>query len=197
VRLYARAVADAVLEGRANAVAEVVAADWRGRRVRRGQRGRLIRLTGGARRSLEAAAPPVSLSAAHEETSTDGGNHRKRWWRNCAAKTDAPMMECKKALTEADGDMAKAEEILRVKLGSKAEQGRCRASPPRAWWLPASAAADGALARGQLRDRLRRQERRLPRASPRALSPSWSRSTRRRTSPRCRRWPLGRFGHGG
>ena len=35
-------------------------------------------------------------------------------------KTDAPMMECKKALTEADGDMAKAEELLRVKLGSKA-----------------------------------------------------------------------------
>ena len=35
-------------------------------------------------------------------------------------KTDAPMMECKRALTEADGDMAKAEEILRVKLGSKA-----------------------------------------------------------------------------
>ena len=36
------------------------------------------------------------------------------------AKTDAPMMECKKALTEAAGDMSKAEEILRVKLGSKA-----------------------------------------------------------------------------
>jgi elongation factor Ts len=36
------------------------------------------------------------------------------------AKTDAPMMECKKALTEADGDLAKAEEILRVKLGTKA-----------------------------------------------------------------------------
>ena len=35
-------------------------------------------------------------------------------------KTDAPMMECKRALTEAEGDMAKAEEILRVKLGSKA-----------------------------------------------------------------------------
>ena len=31
-------------------------------------------------------------------------------------KTDAPMMECKKALTEAAGDMGKAEEILRVKL---------------------------------------------------------------------------------
>jgi elongation factor Ts len=36
------------------------------------------------------------------------------------AKTDAPMMECKRALTEAEGDMAKAEELLRVKLGSKA-----------------------------------------------------------------------------
>ncbi len=35
-------------------------------------------------------------------------------------KTDAPMMECKRALTEADGDLVKAEEILRVKLGSKA-----------------------------------------------------------------------------
>ncbi|MFL6699272.1 MAG: translation elongation factor Ts [Vitreoscilla sp.] len=36
------------------------------------------------------------------------------------AKTDAPMMMCKKALTEADGDLAKAEELLRVKLGTKA-----------------------------------------------------------------------------
>ena len=35
-------------------------------------------------------------------------------------KTDAPMMECKKALSEAGGDFEKAEEILRVKLGSKA-----------------------------------------------------------------------------
>ena len=35
-------------------------------------------------------------------------------------KTDAPMMECKKALTEAIGDLEKAEEILRIKLGSKA-----------------------------------------------------------------------------
>jgi len=41
-------------------------------------------------------------------------------------KTDAPMMECKKALTEADGDMAKAEELLRVKLGSKAGKAASR-----------------------------------------------------------------------
>ncbi len=42
------------------------------------------------------------------------------------AKTDAPMMECKKALTEAEGDMAKAEELLRVKLGSKAGKASAR-----------------------------------------------------------------------
>src|SRR5690554_1025527 len=41
-------------------------------------------------------------------------------------KTDAPMMECKKALTEADGDIARAEEILRVKLGSKASKAAAR-----------------------------------------------------------------------
>ncbi len=42
------------------------------------------------------------------------------------AKTDAPMMECKKALSEADGDMERAEEILRVKLGSKAGKASSR-----------------------------------------------------------------------
>jgi elongation factor Ts len=41
-------------------------------------------------------------------------------------KTDAPMMECKKALAEADGDVAKAEEILRVKLGNKASKAASR-----------------------------------------------------------------------
>ena len=41
-------------------------------------------------------------------------------------KTDAPMMECKKALTEAAGDLARAEEILRVKLGNKASKAATR-----------------------------------------------------------------------
>ncbi|MCX7170547.1 MAG: translation elongation factor Ts [Proteobacteria bacterium] len=41
-------------------------------------------------------------------------------------KTDAPMMECKRALTEANGDLVKAEEILRVKLGSKASKAASR-----------------------------------------------------------------------
>ena len=42
------------------------------------------------------------------------------------AKTDAPMMECKKALTEAEGDLVRAEEILRVKLGTKASKASSR-----------------------------------------------------------------------
>jgi elongation factor Ts len=59
------------------------------------------------------------------------------------AKTDAPMMECKKALTEAEGDMAKAEELLRVKLGSKAGKAAARVTaegvvlPPHAHGKPA------------------------------------------------------------
>ena len=42
------------------------------------------------------------------------------------AKTDAPMMECKKALTEAEGNFDKAEELLRVKLGNKAGKAASR-----------------------------------------------------------------------
>jgi elongation factor Ts len=36
--------------------------------------------------------------------------------------TDAPMMDCKKALSEVDGDLQKAEELLRVKFGNKASK---------------------------------------------------------------------------
>ena len=46
--------------------------------------------------------------------------------RELREKTDAPMMECKKALVEAAGDLSKAEEILRVKLGNKATKAASR-----------------------------------------------------------------------
>ncbi|HMA07286.1 MAG TPA: elongation factor Ts, partial [Ramlibacter sp.] len=42
------------------------------------------------------------------------------------AKTDAPMMECKRALAEADGNMEKAEELLRIKLGNRAGKAAAR-----------------------------------------------------------------------
>src|SRR5437867_11912995 len=37
-------------------------------------------------------------------------------------RTGLGMMECKKALTETGGDMAKAEELLRIKSGAKASK---------------------------------------------------------------------------
>ncbi len=58
-------------------------------------------------------------------------------------KTDAPMMECKKALTEAGGEMAKAEEILRVKLGNKATKAATRVAAEGVVGL--SLSADGKL----------------------------------------------------
>ena len=41
-------------------------------------------------------------------------------------RTDAPMMECKKALVEAGGNLAKAEELLRIRLGNKASKAASR-----------------------------------------------------------------------
>lgn len=46
--------------------------------------------------------------------------------RELRDKTDAPMMECKKALVEAGGNLAKAEELLRIRLGSKASKAAAR-----------------------------------------------------------------------
>lgn len=63
--------------------------------------------------------------------------------RELREKTDAPMMECKKALVEAAGDISKAEEILRIKLGNKASKaaGRIAAEGVVATYV----AADGKL----------------------------------------------------
>ncbi len=58
-------------------------------------------------------------------------------------KTDAPMMECKKALTEAAGDMSKAEDILRVKLGNKATKAASRVAAEGV--VATHVAADGKL----------------------------------------------------
>jgi elongation factor Ts len=59
-------------------------------------------------------------------------------------RTDAPMMECKKALTEAGGDLSKAEEILRVKLGSKAAKAAGRIAAEGV--VATNVSADGKLA---------------------------------------------------
>ncbi|HMM73233.1 MAG TPA: translation elongation factor Ts [Rhodocyclaceae bacterium] len=59
-------------------------------------------------------------------------------------RTDAPMMECKRALTEAGGDLGKAEEILRARLGSKASKAASRVTAEGAVGL--FVAADAKLA---------------------------------------------------
>ena len=46
--------------------------------------------------------------------------------RDLRDRTGAPMMECKKALVEAEGNPAKAEELLRVRLGNKATKAASR-----------------------------------------------------------------------
>jgi elongation factor Ts len=56
-------------------------------------------------------------------------------------KTDAPMMECKKALAEAGGDSGKAEEILRIKLGNRASKAAGRIAAEGV--VAAHVAADG------------------------------------------------------
>ncbi len=58
-------------------------------------------------------------------------------------RTDAPMMDCKKALTEAEGDMTRAEEILRVRFGNKASKAAGRVAAEGTVGI--SIAADGKL----------------------------------------------------
>jgi elongation factor Ts len=109
------------------------------------------------------------------------------------AKTDAPMMECKKALTEADGDMERAEEILRVKLGNKASKAP-RASPPKASIAAAWPAAPAPWSKSTAR----------PTSSPRttpswrssSAAPSWWRSTTRPTWRALSALPLAQDGFG-
>ena len=101
-------------------------------------------------------------------------------------KTDAPMMECKKALTEAGGDLAKAEEILRVKLGSKASKAAARVAAEGVVAVHIDGQASARSSRST-RNRLRRQERRLPQVRA-AILRRWSRRAIRPMSLRCPRF---------
>ena len=91
---------------------------------------------------------------------------RPRWSRNCA-KTGAGMMDCKKALSETDGDMEEAVDWLRKKgLAAAAKKaGRVAAEG-----LIGVVTVDGprGAGRGQRGDRLRRPQREVPGLRPRA-----------------------------
>ena len=101
-------------------------------------------------------------------------------------RTGLGMMECKKALTEAGGDLAKAEELLRIKSGAKASQGRRprRRRRRRSALYVAPDAQDRRDGRGELRDRLRREERRFPRVRRRGRADRRPRQPRRRRGAR-------------
>ena len=100
-------------------------------------------------------------------------------------RTGLGMMECKKALTEADGDLAKAEELLRIKSGAKASKAAGRvAAEGVVGAVPVGGRQVGRDGRGQLRDRLRRQRglhrvRAQGRAGRRRAQarPTWPRSS--------------------
>ena len=79
--------------------------------------------------------------------------------KNLREMTGVGMMDCKKALTAADGDMDKAVEWLREKGLAAGCRRRPAASPPRAWLTPLPSDGVGVDRRGQCRDRLRGQER--------------------------------------
>ena len=74
--------------------------------------------------------------------------------------TGAGMMDCKKALDEADGDFDKAVELLRIKGAPRTRQARRRAHRHQRPGRRRRRRAD----RARLRDRLRRQERAVPAA---------------------------------
>ena len=76
-------------------------------------------------RAAGAQAAPAARFASDTER-TDMAAITASMVAELRGKTDAPMMECKKALTEAGGDMTRAEEILRVKLGNKAGKAASR-----------------------------------------------------------------------
>ena len=73
-------------------------------------------------------------------------------------RTGLGMMECKKALTESAGDLAKAEDLLRIKSGAKASKAAGRVAAEGVIGLfVGTGREDRRDGRSQLRDRLRRQ----------------------------------------
>ena len=100
-------------------------------------------------------------------------------------RTGLGMMECKKALTETGGDMAKAEELLRIKSGAKASKAADRVAAEGVIGATiVGRRQDRRAGRSQLRDRFCRQERGFRRRS----RASWPHSSRRRIRPMSRRW---------
>ena len=138
IRLYARGAADAVLEGRSLVIQEIVQAGEEFVEVsetgglsdrdqgaaapffdasRAGERN-----AAGSRRNLRALAVPMTTSIRSDDMAEISAS----MVMELRQRTGLGMMECKKALTESAGDLAKAEDLLRIKSGAKASKAASR-----------------------------------------------------------------------
>jgi hypothetical protein len=120
IRLYARGAADAILEGRSDVIQEIVQAA-RSMSRRRPPRppdgnGASDAPRRGARRRAARDRPVTQWR------SIDMAEIAASMVMDLRQRTGLGMMECKKALTEAGGDLGKAEELLRIKSGAKASK---------------------------------------------------------------------------
>ena len=202
IRLYARGVADAVLEGRSTVIQEIVQAGDEFVEVADENAGLTAPARdggapaprprrSGARRGHRAgrSAPRrrVRTSRQRRTRSIEMADISASMVMELRQRTGLGMMECKKALTETGGDLAKAEELLRIKSGAKASKAAGRVAAEGI--VGACLAADGKTARdgrSQLRDRFRLAQRGLSSRSRRRSRSSSARRIRP-TSRRCRR----------
>jgi elongation factor Ts len=124
IRLYASGVADAILEGRNSAAQDLVA------QLKSDDEFVEVEAEAKASRRLDRTRCPLRGHRVFDDLQIKAGISMAEitagMVKELREKTDAPMMECKKALTEAGGDLEKAEEILRVKLGNKASKAAAR-----------------------------------------------------------------------
>ena len=163
IRLYARGVADAILEGQqpgdpGNRPDRGIRRDFR-------RRGTDLKRSEGGARPLFLGITPARMGNLRVDDQKDVertsmAEVTASMVMELRGRTGLGMMECKKALLETGGDMAKAEDLLRIKSGAKASKAADRVAAEGV--IGATIAADGktgAMRRAQLRDRFRRAQR--------------------------------------
>ena len=157
-------VADACIDGRSRYTEgrDVVARGDEDGRTAGGEHARRTRRL--------ATTPAASARRRVYGRGTHGASTRRTGARSLRERTGAGMMDCKKALEEAGGDVEKAIEVLRVqgpREGGEEGGPRHQRGPDRVLHPPGQ--PHRRAGRGQLRDRLRGAHRRVPgaRAQPR------------------------------
>ena len=126
IRLYARGVADAILEGRSQVITEMVAPAARPRSSSRSRKPRKRRAEGPARHIPRTRGAKPLFRIRNATGVMKMAEITASMVKELRELTGLGMMECKKALEEAGGDIKKAEELLRIKSGAKASKAAAR-----------------------------------------------------------------------